>query len=66
MDPHVAWLLLKEQIESEQWHEAAETAENLLDWLSKGGFPAKITHSQTFDRIICESTCRAVCAWEVA
>ncbi len=65
MDPDAAFSLLKDQIENAQWHEAAETAENLLDWLSKGGFAPKIFGSKIVDRIIAESTCRAVASWEV-
>lgn len=65
MDPNAAFALLKDQIEAAEWHEAAETAENLLDWLSKKGFPPRITGSKVVDRIICESTCRAVAAWEL-
>lgn len=37
MDPDAAFSLLKDQIENAQWHEAAESAENLLEWLSKKG-----------------------------
>ncbi len=64
MDPNVAFALLKDQIEQALWQEAAETAENLLDWLAKKGFPPRITGSKVVDRIIAESTCRAVAAWE--
>lgn len=65
MDPNAAWRLLKDQIDNADWHEAAETAENLLEWLLKKGFPPKITGSKIVDRIIAESTCRAVASWEV-
>ncbi|MBA4020273.1 MAG: hypothetical protein C0483_24190 [Pirellula sp.] len=65
MDSNAAWLLLKDEIEKAEWQEAAETAENLLEWLSKKGFPPKVTGSKVVDRIICESTARAVAAWEL-
>lgn len=65
MDPNAAFALLTDQIENAQWHEAAETAENLLEWLSKGGGPPKITGSKIVDRIIAESTCSAVASWEL-
>jgi hypothetical protein len=66
LDPQAAWLLLKDQIDNADWHEAAETAENLLEWLSKKGFPPRVTGSRTVDRIIAESTCRAVASWSIA
>lgn len=66
MDPDAAFSLLKDQIENAEWHETAETAENLLEWLAKGGFPPKVTNSRAVDRVIAESTCRAVAAWEIA
>jgi hypothetical protein len=66
MDPDKAFVLLTDQIEKDEWQEAAETAENLLVWLQKEGFPPRITGRTTVDRIIAESTCRAVAAWQVA
>lgn len=66
MDPTAAFVLLQDQIENAEWHEAAETAENLLEWLQRKGFPPRITGRTTVDRIIAESTCRAVACWQVA
>jgi hypothetical protein len=65
VDPDVVFALLKSQIEAAEWQEAAETAENLLEWILKKGFPPRITNSKVVDRIICESTCRAVASWSV-
>ena len=65
MDPNAAFALLKDQIETAQWQEAAETAENLLEWVAKGGVPPKVTGSKVVDRIIAESTASAVAAWEL-
>ncbi len=64
MDPDAAFSLLKDQIENAQWHEAAETAENFWNGCPKGDSHQR-SLKQIVDRIIAESTCRAVASWEV-
>lgn len=65
MNPNAAFALLQDRIENAGWHQAAETAGNLLEWLSNKGFPPTFTGQLIVDRIIAESTCRAVSAWEL-
>jgi dsDNA-binding SOS-regulon protein len=38
MDPIEAFNRMMESAESSQWDEAVEHAENLIEWLDKGGF----------------------------
>jgi hypothetical protein len=40
-------------------------AEDLLQWLSRDGFPPIITGVQAFDLIVAREICRAISAWDV-
>lgn len=42
MDPQVTWDRLVTAVESDQWDEAADVAEDLLHWLRRGGFAPQI------------------------
>ena len=39
MDPDECLAMILENIALEEWTDAAENAENLRDWMMKGGFP---------------------------
>ena len=39
MDPDECLAMILENIAHEEWADAAENAENLRDWMMKGGFP---------------------------
>lgn len=39
MDPDECLAMILENIAHEEWNDAAENAENLRDWMMKGGFP---------------------------
>ncbi len=39
MDPDECLAMILENIAYEEWTDAAENAENLRDWMMKGGFP---------------------------
>ncbi len=39
MDPDECLAMILENIAHEEWTDAAENAENLRDWMMKGGFP---------------------------
>ena len=43
MDPNQAWLDLADAIACNEWQSAEEIAENLDEWLMKGGHPPAIT-----------------------
>ena len=66
MDPNATWHDLALSVQLADWDTASEQAQNLLDWLDKGGFPPKITDQELFDKIVARSTCQAIAAWEVA
>jgi len=65
MDPNTAWIKLATAVTAERWEEAAEVAENLTAWVSKGGLPPSITGQPRFDRIVANAICKAIAAWEV-
>lgn len=65
MDPNVAWSNLIDAIENDDWVEAAEIADTLLDWTVKGGFPPDITGKHAVDRLIVRNLAEAVAAWDV-
>lgn len=65
MDPTACWRLIKEAIEDARWEEAAEHAENLLEWLRRNGFPPNITGNKLFDTVIARATATAVASWDV-
>lgn len=64
MDPGATFALLKDQIEKAECQEAAETAEICSNGWRRAD-SSRRTGSKVVDRIICESTCRAVAAWEL-
>ena len=39
MDPDESLSMILEDIVNEEWNDAATNAENLRDWMKKGGFP---------------------------
>lgn len=39
MDPDECFAMILENIAHEEWNDAAENAENLRNWMIKGGFP---------------------------
>ena len=39
MDPDDSLSMILEDIVNEEWSDAATNAENLRDWMKKGGFP---------------------------
>ncbi len=64
VDPDALFLILRRALRSAAWDEAVGPAEQLLQWLAEQGSPPRITGTRIVDRIIAESTCRAVAAWE--
>ncbi len=42
MDPLAAWKELLDALTEMDWERVLETAENLLDWITKGGFPPEV------------------------
>lgn len=65
MDPNVAFQNLCTFIEDDEWGDAAEVADALLDWTVKGGLPPTITGKPAVDRLITCNLCEAVSAWDV-
>jgi hypothetical protein len=43
MDPNQAWIDLSAVITADEWGRAVDIADDLLEWLAKGGFAPKIT-----------------------
>jgi len=66
MDPNQVWSDLARAIERDDWDEATELAEMLVDWIERQGFPPTITGNTAFDRIVTAATAKAVAAWETA
>jgi hypothetical protein len=64
MDPNQTWSDLSRAIERDDWDEATDLGEALVDWIERGGFPPTITGIQAFDRIVTAATAQAVAAWE--
>lgn len=65
MDPNQAWTDLCAAVADDDWDTASEIADNLLDWLTKGGFPPHISGVYPFDRLVAKAACEAVTSWEV-
>lgn len=65
MDPNATWEQMAAAVSAGRWEEATATAEDLSVWLSKGGFPPRVTGRQNFDRIVATAACRAVATWDV-
>lgn len=64
-DPQQAWADLSAAVTAHTWEKAAEIAENLTEWLSKGGFPPRITRALEFDRLVINAACQAIATWEL-
>ena len=66
MDPNQTWSDLSRAIERDDWDEATDLAEMLVDWIERQGFPPTITGIPAFDRIVAAATGKAIAAWETA
>jgi len=64
LDPNQVWSDLSRAIERDDWDEATELAEMLVDWIERQGFPPTITGIAAFDRIVAAATAKAVATWE--
>jgi hypothetical protein len=64
VDPNQTWHDLSEAF-GKDWEKADELADELLDWIERGGFPPKITENDEFDKCICRRMCEAIAAWDV-
>lgn len=64
MDPNQTWSDLSRAIERDDWDEATDLAEALVDWIERGGVPPTITGLVAFDRIVTAATAQAVATWE--
>ena len=53
-------------IESARWIEAAEIADDLLEWIGRGGFIPKITGHILTDKLLLKGLCESVAAWNIA
>jgi hypothetical protein len=65
MDPTACWIELSDLVKDALWDEAKHKAEDLLNWLEKGGFPPIITGIRCFDILSAKATCRAIASWTV-
>lgn len=65
MDPQAAWAAMIEAVVADKWGDASEAADNLLEWLTRGGFPPTITGHRVFDAMVAQATCRRVSEWDV-
>jgi len=66
MDPNEIWQNLARAIERDDWDEATELAEILVEWIERQGFPPTITGIAAFDRIVTAAAARAIATWETA
>ena len=64
MGPHRIWLDPADAISRDNCEHAGELAENLFDWLARGGFPSYLTGTLEFDRIIARAACETIRTWE--
>lgn len=58
MDPNATWENLLEALTEGDWHEAFESAEALLDWLDRGGFPPEPARKWLGDSDAIRVACR--------
>lgn len=65
MDPDTAWVQISQAIADAEWDTAAELADGLLHWLTRDGFPPRITGIKAFDKLVARATCEAIAAWEI-
>jgi hypothetical protein len=42
MDPQATWTMLIDAYQSQDWEGVEESAEALLGWLARGGFPPRL------------------------
>ena len=66
MDPQQAWSDLSKAVDHGNWLKATEIAEELVEWMGKGGFPPTLTGKTNFDRIVVNAACQAIACWEFA
>ena len=66
MDPNATWHEIAQAVADDDWETATQSAEDLLYWLDKGGFPPEITGHREFDRLVVEKACDAIAAWDIA
>ena len=64
MDANQTWSDLSRAIERDDWGEATDLAEALVDWIERQGAPPKITGNRAFDRIAAAATAQAIATWE--
>lgn len=64
MDPQVTWQRLLDAYSARNPSEAREAAEDLLCWLSKGGFPPQTQPDapmdNTWNRVVARAACNLV------
>lgn len=65
MDPNQTWRDLADAVQEDDWERAGELATALLEWLDKDGYPPTISRHQAFDRIVAQTACKSIIAWEV-
>lgn len=72
MDPLAAWKELLDALAEMDWERVLETAENLLEWITNGGFPPDVimlksdgqknrdrnVHGSELNRVIVDAACR--------
>ena len=70
MDSNAAWNDLAEAYEEalenpDLWEAACQKAEDLLQWIKRGGFPPDGTGVKSFDRLVAMKACEAVLWMEI-
>jgi hypothetical protein len=64
MDPNQTWLDMADAVSRDNWQHAGELADDLINWLARGGFPPRLTGTIEFDRIVARTACEAIASWE--
>jgi hypothetical protein len=64
MDPTRTWLDIADAVSRDNWQHAGELADDLFDWLARGGLPPRVTGAPEFDRIVARAACEAIRSWE--
>ncbi len=66
MDPQTTWQLMLEAYCEGDMAAAMEAAEDLVNWLTRGGFPPQVLLGQPLDddwnRTVAEAACRFIIA----
>jgi hypothetical protein len=58
MDPEKTWTMLLDAFQANDWSLVEETAEALLAWLAKGGFPPRLGHEdEQRSRLVVQMFC---------